>query len=171
LATVPPSDSRKRIGSGAIPSHGRGSIFNRQQARSDKTRLPRFLDAVFVCASACRCQNRINPIPENPAKSLSNARYARQEKHRWGLASTCCAGRPGAAEYFTGCAVAWRARTQNLGGEARNRAVADIVAAGNLAHRLAVTVAAPDCLALLMLGQFRFSAELVRRYRARMPRS
>jgi hypothetical protein len=39
--------------------------------------------------------------------------------------------------------------------------VADIVAAGNLAHRLAVTVAAPDCLALLVLGQFRFAAELL----------
>jgi hypothetical protein len=36
----------------------------------------------------------------------------------------------------------------------------DIVRAGNLAHRLAVAVATTDRLALLMLGQFRFSAEL-----------
>jgi hypothetical protein len=56
------------------------------------------------------------------------------EKHRAGAEFDYLAGRPGAAEYFTGRAVAWRARTQNLGGEARNRAVADVVAAGDLAH-------------------------------------
>ena len=38
--------------------------------------------------------------------------------------------------------------------------MADIVAAGNLAHRLAVTVATADRLALLMLGQFRLSTKL-----------
>jgi hypothetical protein len=38
--------------------------------------------------------------------------------------------------------------------------VADVVAAGNLAHRLAVTVAAANRLALLVFGQFRFAAEL-----------
>jgi hypothetical protein len=38
--------------------------------------------------------------------------------------------------------------------------VADIVAAGDVAYRLAVLVAAADRLALLVLGQFRFAAEL-----------
>jgi hypothetical protein len=38
--------------------------------------------------------------------------------------------------------------------------VADVVAAGNLAHRLAITVAATNCPALLVFGQFRFAAEL-----------
>ena len=36
----------------------------------------------------------------------------------------------------------------------------DVVAAGDLAHRLAVKVAPADRLALLMIGQFRFAAEL-----------
>jgi len=38
--------------------------------------------------------------------------------------------------------------------------MADIVAAGNLAHRLTVMVAASDRLALLVLGQFRLAPEL-----------
>jgi hypothetical protein len=38
--------------------------------------------------------------------------------------------------------------------------MADVVAAGDLAHWLAVAVAAADRLALLVLGQFRFAAEL-----------
>jgi hypothetical protein len=38
--------------------------------------------------------------------------------------------------------------------------VADVVAAGDLAHRLAVMVAAADRFALLVFGQFRFAAEL-----------
>jgi hypothetical protein len=42
--------------------------------------------------------------------------------------------RPDAAEYFIARAVAWRAWTQNLGGEAGNRVVGDIVAAGYLPH-------------------------------------
>ena len=37
--------------------------------------------------------------------------------------------------------------------------MADVVAAGNLAHRLAVAVAPADRLALLAFGQFRFAAE------------
>jgi hypothetical protein len=40
----------------------------------------------------------------------------------------------------------------------RNRAVADVVAAGNLAHRLAVLITAADHLALLVFGQFRPAA-------------
>jgi hypothetical protein len=43
--------------------------------------------------------------------------------------------------------------------------VADIVTAGNLAHRLAIAAAPAHRLALLMLGQFRFAAEL---YAARL---
>src|ERR1700676_3892395 len=46
-----------------------------------------------------------------------------------------------------------------LGGEPRNRAVAHIVAAGNLAHRLAA-LAARKRLALLMRGQLGCAAEL-----------
>jgi hypothetical protein len=38
--------------------------------------------------------------------------------------------------------------------------VADVVAAGNLAHRLAITDAATNRPALLVFGQFRFAAEL-----------
>jgi hypothetical protein len=38
--------------------------------------------------------------------------------------------------------------------------VADVVAAGNLAYRLAIMVAATDRLALLVFRQFRFAAEL-----------
>jgi hypothetical protein len=38
--------------------------------------------------------------------------------------------------------------------------VGDVVAAGDLAHRLAVVVATADHLALLVFGQFRFAAEL-----------
>jgi hypothetical protein len=38
--------------------------------------------------------------------------------------------------------------------------VRDVVAAGNLAHWLAVVVAATDRLPLLVFGQFRFAAEL-----------
>jgi hypothetical protein len=49
--------------------------------------------------------------------------------------------------------------------------VQNIVGAGGLAHWLAVVVAMADRLALLVFGQFRFAAELVRRPRARMPRS
>ena len=45
-----------------------------------------------------------------------------------------------------------------LGCEPEN--CADVVAAGNFAHRLAVLVAAADRLALLVFGQFRFAAEL-----------
>jgi hypothetical protein len=37
--------------------------------------------------------------------------------------------------------------------------VADVVAAGDLAHGFAISVAAADRLALLVLGQFRFAAE------------
>ena len=40
-----------------------------------------------------------------------------------------------------------------------NRAVADVVAAGNLAHRLAVDVTPANCLALLVLGQFRLATK------------
>jgi hypothetical protein len=46
------------------------------------------------------------------------------------------------------------------GCQPRNRAVRDVVAAGDLAHRLAVDVAPADRLALLVFGQFRFAAEL-----------
>jgi hypothetical protein len=49
------------------------------------------------------------------------------------------------------------------GWEPGNRSLTDIVAAGDLAHPLAVLVAAADGLALLVFGQFRFAAELVRR--------
>ena len=38
--------------------------------------------------------------------------------------------------------------------------MADVVAARDLAHRLALLVAPSDRLALLMFGQFRFAAEL-----------
>src|SRR5256885_17076687 len=44
--------------------------------------------------------------------------------------------------------------------QSENRAVADVVAAGDLAHGLAVFVAPADRLALLIVGQFRFAAEL-----------
>ena len=50
--------------------------------------------------------------------------------------------------------------SSSSGGEPRNRAVADIVGAGDLAQWLAVLVAAPNRLALLVFGQFRFAAEL-----------
>jgi hypothetical protein len=47
----------------------------------------------------------------------------------------------------------------------------DIVTAGDLAHRLAVVVAAADRLALLVFGQFWFAAELdAAPSRARGPR-
>src|SRR5262249_17929640 len=45
-------------------------------------------------------------------------------------------------------------------GQSRNRAVRDVVAARDLAHRLAIDIASTDRLAPLMLGQFRFAAEL-----------
>ncbi len=45
-------------------------------------------------------------------------------------------------------------------GQPRNRAVADVVTAGDLAQWLAVEVASADRLALLVFGQFRFAAEL-----------
>src|SRR5438067_3623461 len=44
--------------------------------------------------------------------------------------------------------------------EPGNRAVTDVVGARDLAHWLAVAVAAANRLALLVLGQFRFAAEL-----------
>ena len=46
----------------------------------------------------------------------------------------------------------------------RNRAMRDVVAAGDLAHRLAVAVAAADRLALLVQRQLPSAAERVRRY-------
>jgi hypothetical protein len=59
-----------------------------------------------------------------------------------------------------GCSVDLHSQASLLRREPRKRAVADIVAAGNLAHRLAVAVAASDGLALLVFRHFRFSAEL-----------
>src|SRR5690349_23637805 len=60
-----------------------------------------------------------------------------------------------AASESRGLAEGWSG-----GGQSRNRTVRDIVAARDLAHRLAVEVAATDRLALLVFGQFRFAAEL-----------
>ena len=51
--------------------------------------------------------------------------------------------------------------------EPRNRAVADVVAAGDLAYRLAIAGAPADCLALLAFGGFRFAAQLTARAVAR----
>ncbi len=38
--------------------------------------------------------------------------------------------------------------------------MADVIAAGDLAHRLTITVTSADCLAPLVFGQFRWAAEL-----------
>src|ERR1700730_10838033 len=48
---------------------------------------------------------------------------------------------------------------RSRGGKPGNGAVVDVVAAGNLAHRLAVVVPAANRLAFLMFGQFRFSSK------------
>jgi hypothetical protein len=47
----------------------------------------------------------------------------------------------------------------SLGRQPGNRAVTDVVGAGDLAHWLVLTVAAGDRLALLVFGEFRFAAE------------
>jgi hypothetical protein len=50
--------------------------------------------------------------------------------------------------------------SSSSGGEPGNRAMANAVAAGDLAQWLAVLVAAADRLALLVFGQFRFASQL-----------
>ena len=57
----------------------------------------------------------------------------------------------------------------SLHSQPRNRTMTDVVAAGDLAHRLAVAVASLDRLALLVVGQFRLAAHLDAAALARSP--
>src|SRR5580692_10831606 len=80
----------------------------------------------------------------------------RKWEHSAGRVSTCGAGRLSAAKYFAGRALAWRARTQNLG-KPGNRALADAVAAREFGKRSTLRPSPPG-LGLLRRRQFRRTA-------------